>query len=396
MARKPKPPTPPPRRTRGTGSITKLRTGTWRARLPTQPDRTRPARDFPPDQRAAAEAWLAARLARHPTALLPAEAPITARAWAEHWLNTFVRPIRAPTTTRRYWRDLRLLAPIYGMAVAAVRPSDLQAIVGGLVARMEPLTVLRAIGVWRRMFAAAIDDDLIARNPCIRLALPIAPPRGAGRHVTTAEVSALWPKIRGHRFEAAYALLLACGLRIGEVLGLHWEHVRLDEARVWVQHQWTEQEMRPLPKGRNPHWAHLPPRVVAALGRHRATQPADAVLVMQAPHQPRRRKGHPTDSSPRPWSYATVRSDLVAVCVAAGLTPFSPHATRHGLATALLDGGVSPAVVADRLGHTNPATTLTFYAKVSLSAVRHADTVVERYLGTEPSDQVTSQVCDVD
>lgn len=365
----------------------------WRARLPKQSDGTRPAKDFPSDQRPAAESWLAVMLAPQPEVPAAVEL-VTVQTWGERWINTYVRPLRAPTTTRRYLRDIRHLQPLYPTALAAVRPSDLQGIVGVLVGRMAALTVLRAIGVWRRMFAAAIDDELISRNPTMRLALPIAPPRGASRHVTTGEITALWPKILDHRFEAAYALLLGCGLRIGEVLGLHWEHVHLDEGRAWIQHQWTEGEMRPLPKGRNPHWVHLPIRVVDALGRHRETQPADAVLVMQSPNPARSRKGRRPTTDPVPWSYETVRTDLVAMCNAADLTPFAPHATRRGLITALFDGGVSPAVVSERVGHTNPATALTFYAQVSKEARQHANTVIERYLGTETDDVVTHLVTD--
>lgn len=382
MARRKKPaPPPPPRRRRGSGSVAVLKDGTIRARLPASIDPARPSREFRAGCLAEAVAWLDAAL------LAPTEAtaaPLTLREWAGTWHEAYVAPVRAPTTARRYLHSLRLLEPLYGTPLAEVRPLHLQAVVGRAVAVLGPSTVVGAVGVWRRLFDAAIDDGRLARNPARQLVLPIAGARGAERHVTPQEMAKLWPAIRGHRFEGGFALLLGCGLRIGEVLGLPWSNVHLDEGWAWIEAQWTDHRMRSHVKGRNPHRIALPPRVVAALGRHRRRQHAGAVLVMESPHPGRRHKGRRPQAGPHPWSAETVRADWAAVARAAGITPFSAHATRRGLVSALLDGGVSPAVVAERVGHASPATTLRHYAKVSPEARQRADAVVERYLGDDP------------
>lgn len=376
-----------PRRRRGTGSVTRIASG-WRARLPTQPDGSRPAHDCA--TREQAEAWLIAMLVPQPE---PTAAPLTVREWGGEWLAAYVKPIRAPTTYRRYRHSLRLLEPLYATALTALTSLDLQRLVGELLERLDASTVQDAVGVWRRCFQAAVNDGYMPRNPAAALVPPSVPPKGTGRHVTKAEVDALWPAIRGHRFEGGFALLIGCGLRIGEVLGLHWKHVDLDRRRAWIQHQWTDHHMRDLPKGKVARWVRLPIKVVDALGRHRQGQPDDAVLVMQSPHPGRKHKGRPPAPGPHPWSSETVRTDLVAVAEAASIDPFAPHATRRGLVSALLDGKVSPAAVAERVGHANAGTTLRHYAGVSPEARLAADAVIDAYLGPDDDDLVSGKVC---
>jgi integrase len=373
----------PKRRRRNTGSIIVLADGAILARIPAHLDKRRPSREFPPGQRDRAEAWLDAIL--HPRPVVASTAIVTVREWTGTWWQTYVEPVRPPTTARRYRHSLRLLAPLYRTALAELRPSMLQQLVGELSGRLDATTVQDAVGVWRRCLEAAVDDDLIAKNPARRLTVPTASP-AEQRHVTPAEVAALWPAIRGHRFEAAYALALGVGLRIGEILGLHWSNVDLAARTARIEHQWTDHRMRPAPKGRTVRTVRLPPPVVAALIRHRDAQPPGAILVMQSPHPAQRRKGRTASREPRPWSYETVRADLIAVCEAAGLAAFAPHAARRGLSSALLDGRVSPAAVAERLGHRSAATTLRHYSQLSAEARAQADALVDDYLGGAPTD----------
>jgi integrase len=375
VPRKPKAPPKPPRRPRGSGSIAVLASGVIRARLPASVDPKRPAREFRAGQMAEAVAWLDAALQPRPASV--EVSTVTVADWGDSWHQTYVVPLGAPNTARWYLYALKQLAPLYGAPLVDVRQSALQAIVGQMSARLDATTVQAIVGVWRRCLDAAVDDELIARNPARRLALPRSTPHVVKRHVTPGEVAALWPAIEGHRFEAAYALLLGCGLRIGEVLGLSWADVDLAGSRAWIQRQWTNSHWRELPKNRTARWAGLPSRVVAALIRHRNNQPTGAVYVMQSPHSdwfgPGKRGRRAAEV--RPWAAQTVVRDLAALIDA------TPHAFRRGLVTALLDGGASPAIVAERVGHASPTTTLKFYAGKSTEANLQAARIIDQYLG---------------
>lgn len=360
-------------------------TGTIRARPPATIDPKRTAREFRPGEMAQAVAYLDDLL----SPVAPGAPPDkTVEEWAVAWWQTYVDGVRVPNTAATYLSHLRHLETVYAALLPTVRTIDLQAIVKRLNGHLAPATIDAIAGVWRRCFDAAVEDGLIARNPAKRLTLPDVPPKRPARHVTADEVAALWPAIDGDRFEVAFALMLGCGLRIGEILGLHREHVDLVNRRAWIQHQFTNGHWRPLPKGKNPHWIPLPERVAGILARHLETLPDEYILVMQAPYQGKIAR---RDGKVRPWSRRTIADALDAIIADLGLEKATPHASRHGLATMLMDGGISPPVIAERLGNT-PAVVLNTYGHATPEGRERAGKMIDAYLsgegvsGTESDD----------
>ena len=322
-----------------------------------------------------AVAWLNGNLSPQAES---APAIITLETWAGVWHARYVAPIRTPNTAHWNLYALQRLEPLYGLPVTAIRASALQAIVGALSAQVAPATVQAIVGVWRRCFEAAIDDELLTRNPARRLVVSTAPKRPAARHLTAKEAAMLRTAIVGHRFEAAYALMLGCGLRIGEILGLHWRDVDLAHGRAWIGPQYTNGHWRPLPKASNPHWIPLPAFVIAALIRHRDRQPEGAELVMQSPFQAHGRKRAPSEHL-RPWSPQAITRDLAALATSLGIDALTSHAGRHGLATHLMAAGVPPPVIAERLGNT-PGVVLSTYGHPTEEGQRQASELVDEYL----------------
>lgn len=393
MPRKPKVPARQ-RRIRNTGSISVDRTtGEIRVRPPKVIDPEQRSKLFPPGQMDAARAYLAALLAPPPE---PVAAPMLVKTWGGVWWKTYVEPFSPPNTARGYLYALGKLEPVYGVSLPELRPSMLQAVVGDLATRLDASTVQGIVGVWRRCLDAAVEDQIIARNPARSksLVVPKTTPKPKKRHITPAEALLLRDAIVNHRFEAAYALLLGCGLRIGEVLGLAWEHVELHNRRAWIQRQWTNSHWRDLPKGRNPRWVRLPPAVVAALIRHRNDQPAGSVLVMQSPYGRRPGRGRrKTSAPPQPWSYHAVVGDLIDVIDALELPPATPHAYRRGLVSMLIDGGAPPSTVAALVGHADANTTMRSYAMPGDAGAQLAADLVDRYLGVEEGHSGTETAC---
>lgn len=369
-----RPPPKPKRRPRGTGSLSVASDGTIRARLPSAINKRRTAREFRPGQLAEATAWLDSFV--FPQILSAVPETVTLHWWINTWWETYVEPIRPPNTSKWYRYALRQLQPLYETLLPDLRPSALQGVVGTLVGRVDAATVQGVVGVWRRCLEAAIDDEHLTRNPAKRLTVPKATKRPPARHVTADEIAVLWPAIRGKRFEAAYAIILGCGLRIGEVLGLHWRHVDFDARRIWVETQFTNGHWRPLPKAANPHHVPMPPAVMAALMRHQKTQPEGSTLVMQSPHRGKLTK---RERAPRPWSRNAVAADLAEIVKALGLDGLTPHAGRHGLATHLMEHGVSPPVIAERLGN-SPGVVLSTYGHATPGGRKQADELVDTYL----------------
>jgi integrase len=69
------------------------------------------------------------------------------------------------------------------------------------------------------------------------------------------------------------------------------------------------------------------------------------------------------------WAPAreTFYREIREACVKAGVVPWTPGRFRHTFATRAVAGGVDPAAVALALGHTSPATTLSWYATTAVA-----------------------------
>jgi integrase len=80
----------------------------------------------------------------------------------------------------------------------------------------------------------AVLDGLLPQNA----AEAVKPPqvrREEMRPLTPEQVKALLEAARGDRLEALYLLAVTTGLRQGELLGLKWEDVDLEEGKLQVR-----------------------------------------------------------------------------------------------------------------------------------------------------------------
>lgn len=383
MPRPPKPKRLPPlpRRAPGTGSIQRdPLTGVLRIRLPRELNPTQTSRrvtpkpDETPEQTLArATAWLDGELGRLRRGDR-ASPGMTVLGWAAEWHEAYIEGVRRPNTVRNYWSAILQLGAVLTMRLDAVQPIDVQRVLARHQARLAPRTVQLIVTAWRKMFEVAVDNELLARNPCRGLSVPSASRRRTAPKAWTVEQwSALWATIDGQRFQGGLSLILDCGLRIGEVLGLHVSDINLEARRAWIGRQFTGRQFVTGRKKDDGYWISFGAVTAARLRRQIDGQP-DAVLLMEHPRGPSsrsRRRGEP-----RPWSEDTVRNDLRALTRALGIPPLAPHSARHSLASHLTAQGVSPTVIAELLGNT-AGVILASYAEPDQAEVERARRLLE-------------------
>ncbi|MFW6074172.1 MAG: site-specific integrase [Chloroflexota bacterium] len=155
-------------------------------------------------------------------------------------------------------------------------------------------------------------------------------------------------------------------LRLGEALGLLWEHVDLETGQIRVVHQLQRIDRRwqlvPPKSRQSRRTIPLPRASVTALRAHRELQqlerlaggaewggPFDLVFTSTV--------GTPLDES-------NVRRQLRAILRQAGLRDIRFHDLRHTCASLLLVQGVHPRVVMETLGHSQISLTLDTYSHV--------------------------------
>ena len=140
---------------------------------------------------------------------------------------------------------------------------------------LGPRTVAHYRTVLRTALTQALRWNLVARNAAA-LTSPPRVPHYEFRSLTALEARRLLDAAKGTRLEALYTVALCEGLRRGELLGLRWQDIDLDNAHLRVMQavQRVEGKLKAAETKteRSRRTLALPPSVVASLRRHHARQ----------------------------------------------------------------------------------------------------------------------------
>lgn len=325
-------------------SVARRPNGQWRARY-RGPDGREHARHF--TRKVDAQRWLDAATAAIVTGQYvdPRSGRRTVREYADAWQRA---QVGRDATASILDNALRLhILPILGdRPMATVLPSDVQALVKRLSEKLAPGSVRNVYDALSRLFAAAVDDRVVAVSPCRKVTLP-ANDRGRVTIPTVEQVAQL-VEAMPERYRAAVVTLAGSGLRVGELLGLRVSDVDFLRRTVSVERQRlqsgelgpckTPSSVRPVPVGAV---------VLEPLAAHLAAFGAGEWLF--------------TREDGRPLDYRTWKREWTAARRRTGLT-VGTHDLRHLYASALIAGGASVKQVQAVLGHSSPVVTLRVYA----------------------------------
>jgi integrase len=294
------------------------------------------------------------------------------------WLPGLAASSLRPSTVESYHRSAKsyLLPHLGALRLREVTPVCLKSWIDVLKAAGVGDRTVQIAGVTaHKMLKAAVDLELIARNPADNAAVREARPK------TKAQVPTLWTSAQTRTFLASqsgdrlfplWRLVVMTGLRRGEIAGLRWCDVDLSagvlhvrRTRVVVDYKVLDSSPK-TEKGKRS--VGLDAATVAALKAHRARQ-AEELLALGR-HRAEdglvfvREDGEPY----HPQRLTIMLSERTR---AAGLPRVKLHALRHGHATAALEAGVPMKVVSERLGHSGIAITSDVYSHVT-KATDHA------------------------
>jgi integrase len=351
---------PPHSRRWHEGSVTTLPSGRYRAFRARAPDGKRPSRTFV--SRELAEAW--ARGEPEPDVLYLG-------AWLERWLALRLPTVSAQTK-RNYRAFVLACSDIAHVPLAEVTTEHLQAHTNALLGRWSRSHVNAWRAIISAVFKAAVPR-LIPHNPMIGVRLPKAVERPV-KAWRADEVATLLDAARGRAHETWLWLSLGTGIRIGESRALTWAHVDLSGRTITVaaSRDQTSDQIGPT-KSRRTRVVDLPDELVPVLVAHRARQRPSERYVCTSAYSGR----IPDPKSVQAW--------LRRLCADIGVTPHSPHATRHTYATLALEAGVPLKEVSEALGHSNVAITANTYAHVLSERRRRAATAIGAILAPKPS-----------
>lgn len=185
------------------------------------------------------------------------------------------------------------------------------------------------------------------------------------------------------RLYAAWGLAVVAGFRRGELAGLRWAKVDLDQGIVFVHIQRTisgNKVIEKSPKGKSRRAVAIGPAMVKVLREHKARQNEEkakaGLLYHDYDYVFCREDGEPY--------YPRYFTDMwEKACIEAGVPQIVLHDARHTSATAGADAGVPEHVMQKRLGHADARTTREVYTHVLPESERKAAELMDSALEDE-------------
>jgi integrase len=312
---------------------------------------------------------------RAPSALTFAEA-------AEQWLvgirtgsiRTRSGDLYKPSTIRSYEQALR--GPKDGSGgllrqLGAIKLSDLvldhvQDFADGLLAAgAQPSTIrnaimpVRVICAWRRREVPV--------NPTVGLRLP-AVRGGRDRIASPAEADQLLAAL-SFADRPLWATALYAGLRRGELMGLYWQDIDLEQGILRVVRAWDPNErtmVEPKSKAGNRR-VPIPAILRAFLAPLQPSDGADLERLVFGLHG-------------EPFSASSVGERAQRAWRDAGMEPISLHECRHTFASLMIAAGVNAKALSTFMGHANISITLDRYGHLMPGAEDEAAILMDAYL----------------
>ena len=256
---------------------------------------------------------------------------------------------------------------------------------------LSPRSVLHHHRVLREALGHAVKWQLVPRN----ITDTIDPPRPEKLEITTldnAGLLALLEKARGSIYFPVLHLVAYTGLRRSEALALKWQDVDLNLATLSVvrsvhQIRGVGMAFNQPKTARSRRQVALSPAAVLALRDHWEQQQA---LIGEL-------GGVTSDLVFRRIDGSPLRPDAVTLACAkfvreAGLPHLRFHDLRHTHATLMMEQGINPKVVSERLGHASVGITLDLYSHASPSLQAEAAQRFDQGLAAEVSTKEPTAV----
>lgn len=274
----------------------------------------------------------------------------TVAGYLDEWLELREATSTIESSTAWSYRNIlkRVSKHIGHLPLATLTSQDVQKAYLRIVAEKGASAAKHAHVVFQRAIRDALRDGRILSDPLLRVQAPQAKQHTKLTTLDAAQSAHLIAATAGTETGRIIHLLLATGMRIGEVAALQWGDLDFAKSKIKVQ--------RSMARIRGGGVYLKAPKTVS--GRRTISVPPE-VMALFAPF-----KGKTTDSVFKGQKVAALGSKVRIAMAKAGLSEFSTHDLRHAHATFLLKHASNPKTVSKRLGHSDVKITLGIYAHV--------------------------------
>jgi integrase len=302
---------------------------------------------------------------------------MTLGAYMETWLTGLMTEALAPTTIASYKTNVNahIVARLGSMPLDAVTPTLIKQFYSELLTEgrrdgsggLSPRTVNYVGTILGKAMRDAEAQRLINRNPALGVRKPRSKAKASKvRSWTAGQLRTFLDHVSGDRLYPIWMLASSTGLRRSELLGLRWEDVELDACRLSVRQGLVLVDNQPLLRATTKSSAarrsiSLDSETTRLLRRWRMTQLEERMLCGGGYRETGLVATRPDGSWIHPERFSRW---FEAHRSRAALPAIRAHDLRHTHATLLLQAGVHPKVVQERLGHSSITVTLDTYSHV--------------------------------
>ena len=293
------------------------------------------------------------------------DADLSLNHFLNRYLEDYAKHNLRPSTYQSYYNVItkHILPEMGNIQISKLRPDHLNNLYSKKREEgYSPRTIQYIHGVLKRALNKAVKWGLIVSNPLNKADTP-QDRKKEMKTWTADEVRTFLNQIEGHRWQAIY-ILATVGMREGEILGLRWSDVDLENGNLKVVQ--TVQYIQGMglvfgePKtSKAKRLIILPEFVVEALKAHKIKQ-----NELKKSKNWRGQGLVFTTNIGTPISPRNLIRHFKGELEKAGLPDIRFHDLRHTVATLLLEKNIHPLVVSSLLGHSSVNLTLSTYSHV--------------------------------
>jgi integrase len=319
------------------------------------------------DTQREANAWRHKTVEQRRQGLVFAGSKVPLSKFLNEWLVVAKTSVR-PNTYDQYSQIVHQhIYPTLGeILLKDLRPDHVQSLyTKKLAAGVSPWTTRMIHAVIHRALNHALKLGLVVRNVSDSVTRPKVP-RKEMKTLDDYQVRQLIQAAESTQIATLFWVAVTTGLRQGEILGLKWSDLDWDTRRIHVQRQVQRRKGEGLvfcePKSASG-------RRVIVLGQSTIDKLREYKNIQQHERMLAGDKWQEHDLMfPSPIGKPLDPSNIVKAykhsLKAAGLPEIRFHDLRHSAATLMLQQGINPKIVQERLGHSDISLTLNTYSHV--------------------------------
>lgn len=312
---------------------------------------------------------------------------ITVGEYLDKWFEVSAKSRLKHRTYEDYVEYMkRYVRPAIGnKQLSKIKPLDIQAVYSQMLKKgLSPRTVRYAHAILSSALKQAVKWQILALNPASMADLP-QNHRKEMKALSPNEAQRFLKAARDDKWYVIFSLAVSTGMRPEEYLGLQWKDIDFDKSTAVVQRAlvwkrkgggWSLQEPKTSKSRRT---IPLPASVLSELKAHRKGQLKERLSLGQA-YQNGDFVFATEIGTPILTSNLTRRHYKPILRKAELSEKIRLYDLRHTCATLLLSAGISPKVIAERLGHSTIVLTLDTYSHVLPSMQQDATNEIEQML----------------